>query len=418
MSALNTPNSLDGRYRILHVVLPFAIAYLLSYIMRSVNAVLSGPLTQEFGLSASELGLLSGAYFLTFAAMQIPLGALLDRREPKHVEAGLLVLAVVGCLISALATNFFWLWVGRGLIGIGVSACLMAAYKAYRLCFPAERQSSLASLMLMVGSFGALIATVPVEFALPVIGWRGIFFTAGALFVLSTIVLLWLLPEMPAPTPNNKPFWSDTWSGAKAAFTHREIQRLIPYAVFTHGGFLAIQGLWMGPWFRVVDGQTSHEAAFSLLILGVVVMFSHMGMSVLGTRFKEFGWSLDRIIVIGCAAMLTLSIGGVFNLWGNSVVSWSFMVIATSITAVGYAKATLAFPVSMAGRASTAINFIVFVGAFGMQWGLGLLVDIAVGLGLQTAEGLRIAFMFWCAAQAFALLWFWRLPAQASQSKP
>jgi nitrate/nitrite transporter NarK len=72
----------------------------------------------------------------------------------------------------------------------------------------------------------------------------------------------------------------------------------------------------------------------------------------------------------------------------------------------------------MAGRASTAINFIVFVGAFGMQWGLGLLVDIAVGFGLQTAEGLRIAFMFWCAAQAFALLWFWRLPAQASQSKP
>jgi hypothetical protein len=147
-------------------------------------------------------------------------------------------------------------------------------------------------------------------------------------------------------------------------------------------------------------------------------MFSHMGMSVLGTRFKEFGWSLDRIIVIGCAAMLTLSIGGVFNLWGNSVVSWSFMVIATSITAVGYAKATLAFPVSMAGRASTAINFIVFVGAFGMQWGLGLLVDIAVGVGLQTAEGLRIAFMFWCAAQAFALLWFWRLPAQENQSKP
>jgi len=54
--------------------------------------------------------------------------------------------------------------------------------------------------------------------------------------------LLWLLPEMPAPAPNNNPFWSDTWSGAKAAFTHREIQRLIPYAVFTHGGFLAISG--------------------------------------------------------------------------------------------------------------------------------------------------------------------------------
>jgi predicted MFS family arabinose efflux permease len=399
-------------YRVMQIFLPFAAAYLLSYVMRSVNAVLSEPLTAELGLSASQLGLLSGAYLLTFAAMQIPLGALLDRKGPRNIELILLTLAILGCVISALAVNFFWLWVGRALIGLGVSACLMASYKAYRICFAAERQSSLASLMLMVGSLGALIATVPVELALPLIGWRGIFWLTAGLFVLSTLALLWWLPPLPDPEPNHRPFWRDTWVGVKEVFAHREIQRLIPFATFIHGGFLAVQGLWMGPWFRVVDGKSSSDAAFALLVLGVVVMFSHMAMSYVGTRFKDWGWSLDRVLQVGSLLLLLLTAAAVLDLWNHSVLGWSLMVTATCITGVGYAKASLAFPVSMAGRASTTINFIVFVGAFAMQWGLGLIVDWMTTLQMSEAQGLRIAFLFWVACQGFALAWLVLLPRQ------
>ena len=156
--------SASRHYGVAQVFIPFAAAYLLSYVVRSVNAVLSGPFTDELGLSASELGLLSSAYFLTFAAMQIPLGALLDRKGPKNVEVVLLLFAVVGCLISSFASGFLALWIGRACIGIGVSACLMASYKAYRICFRDDLQPALASLMLMVGSFGALVATLPPKF--------------------------------------------------------------------------------------------------------------------------------------------------------------------------------------------------------------------------------------------------------------
>lgn len=79
------------------VFLPFAAAYFLSYVMRSVNAVLSEPLAEEFALSASQLGLLSSSYFLTFAIMQLPLGALLDRHSPRRVEIVLLMFAIGGC---------------------------------------------------------------------------------------------------------------------------------------------------------------------------------------------------------------------------------------------------------------------------------------------------------------------------------
>ncbi len=402
---MNAASSSNEQYRILHVFMPFAAAYFLSYLMRSVNAVLSGPLTDELSLSAAELGLLSSGYFLTFAAMQIPLGVLLDRRGPKSVEAFLLIFAVLGCLISSFATSFIWLWIGRALIGLGVAACLMASYKAYRACFAPERQTSLASLMLMVGSFGALASTVPIEWALPTIGWRGVFLIAAGLFSLSAIALIALLPPMPEPAPIEKPFWHDTWASAREVFAHPEVRRLIPFAIFTHGGFMAVQGLWIGPWFRIVDGQSSAQAAASLLVLGVVVMFSHLVMSTISLRFKQWGWSLDSVIIVGSLLMLITSTAAVFNWWGNSLLGWSLMFFTTSMSSASYAKVSLTFPVAMAGRAITGINFIVFVGAFCVQWGLGLIADLATFTGQSAIDSLRTAFYVWLITQLLALVW-------------
>lgn len=403
-------------YRVLQVFLPFAAAYLLSYAMRSINAVLSGPLTEELSLTAAELGFLSGGYFLTFALMQIPLGALLDRKGPKAIEVTLLVFAILGCLISGLATNFFWLWIGRAMIGIGVSACLMASYQAYRVCFKPEQQTSLAALMLMVGSFGALVSTVPIEWALPIIGWRGVFLISAFLFLATTIGLWALLPAMPDPAPNASAFWRDTFSGAKQVFFHPEVQRLIPFSIFTHGGFLAIQGLWMGPWLRVIDGQPSNHAATGLLILGIVVMFSHMAMSVVSLRFDRWGWSLDRVLIVGSVAMLFFSGCAVFDLWGNSLFGWSLMFITTAVTSASYAKVSLAFPVHMAGRANTGINFIVFVGAFLVQWGMGIVADAIAQFGTTESESLRGAFIVWLVTQALALLWLIRPALRSGKS--
>ena len=393
---------------LMQVFLPFAGAYFLSYVMRTVNAVLSGPLTDEFSLTASELGLLSSGYFLTFAAMQIPLGALLDRHSPRKVEIVLLMFAVAGCVISAFAQGFVALWIGRAMIGIGVSACLMAAYTTYRLCFRDEQQTSLASLMLMVGSFGALAATLPVELLLPMLGWRGIFILAALLFLLSVAGLLWVLPRLPEPPKATLPYWQDVSAGAKMVFTHPRVKRLIPLCIFTYGGFLAVQGLWIGPWLRTVEGQPAGQAATSLLILGIVVMGSHMVMSWLGSRFPSWNISLDRVLLGGCSVMLLLTLCAVFDVWGNPIVGWSLMFMTTSVTAIIYAQTSLAFPVDMGGRANTSVNFIVFAGAFFMQWGLGVVVDLAMLAGQDNAQGLKTAFICWIVAQVVALFWLFR----------
>ncbi|NJN45375.1 MAG: MFS transporter [Candidatus Competibacteraceae bacterium] len=124
---------------ILRVFLPFACGYFLSYLFRTVNAVISPDLVSDLNLDATDLGLLTSMYFLTFAAFQLPLGMLLDRFGPRRVETVLLLFAAAGALCFALSTRLEGLILGRALIGLGVSACLMASFKAFVMWFPPQR---------------------------------------------------------------------------------------------------------------------------------------------------------------------------------------------------------------------------------------------------------------------------------------
>lgn len=158
----------------------YAAGYFLSYGLRSVNAVIAPELMQELNISAAGLGLLTSAYFLGFGLFQLPLGLLLDRFGPRRVEAALLLVAASGCTLFALGTHLQALALGRALIGLGVSACLMASFKAFSQWFPIDRLPALTATIMVAGGLGALSASVPVEAALPLLGWRGVFFGGGA----------------------------------------------------------------------------------------------------------------------------------------------------------------------------------------------------------------------------------------------
>jgi len=166
----------------------FACAYFLSYALRAVNAVMTPELIARFGLSNAQLGALSSAYFLAFALMQLPLGVCLDRFGSRRTNALLLLVSAVGCLIFATAEDTAALWIGRGLIGVGVCGALMSALKGNRFWYPPEHQGRLAAWMLVVGTGGAMAVTVPVEMALPLLGWRGLFVVAAV-----ALVVVWFV---------------------------------------------------------------------------------------------------------------------------------------------------------------------------------------------------------------------------------
>nr|WP_256445177.1 MFS transporter [Verticiella sp. GG226] len=171
------------------------MTYVLAYGLRSVNATLAPYLTEDLRLSAAGLGGLSAAYFIAFAALQLPLGHWLDRYGARRVEAMLLVIAAVGALLMALGRDITVATAGRLCIGIGVSACLMAPYTYFRRCCTPERQARLSQWMLVAGTTGAVLATLPTGAMAEWLGWRGVFGTIAVLLLGSAVAVYRLVPD-------------------------------------------------------------------------------------------------------------------------------------------------------------------------------------------------------------------------------
>jgi MFS family permease len=157
------------------VFLPFVPGYYLSFLFRTINATIGGPLISEFGFGADDIGLLTSVYLLTLAAAQIPIGVLLDRHGPRQIQSVLLLAAAAGAALFAISDNFLLLLLGRALIGLGISAALVAGLKAIVLWFPNNRAPLLNGAMIMLAGLGAVTATLPAEYLLGSVGWRGLF---------------------------------------------------------------------------------------------------------------------------------------------------------------------------------------------------------------------------------------------------
>ncbi len=175
--------------------LAFAFAYFFSALLRAVTATLAPTFSAELGLGAAQLGLLAGAYFLGFSVTQLPLGSALDRYGPKRVLLVLLGVAVAGCVSFAVARDLPQLLLARFMIGLGVSACLMAPLTSYRHHFPPSLQMRTNSWMLMTGSLGMLASTLPVQWLLPVLGWRGLFIALAALLLAAVALVALVIPR-------------------------------------------------------------------------------------------------------------------------------------------------------------------------------------------------------------------------------
>lgn len=406
-------NHLSGALA-LRVFLCFASAYLLSFAFRSINAVIAPALTADVGLSNADLGLLSSAYFLTFAALQLPLGIWLDKYGPRKTDSALLLFAAAGAAIFASSTSLAGLWVGRALIGVGVSACLMAAYKAYRQWFAPEQQSQLANLMLVAGTSGALLATVPVSAAMPLIGWRGIFWVMSVLILLVAAAIFFLLKKVEtsfaAPAPAVAHAAGATPLGYRHIFGHPYFRRLWLVVLINSGSFSAIQTLWAGPWMTTTLDMDRESAARVLFAINLCQMLAYLFMSWCAPRYISIdgsrGWRITRFAMFSLTGAIVVQamIVALHAPWTWAL--WLVLVLFTTFAPVLQTSVSLSFPSSLAGRANSAYNLLVFSGAFLIQWGIGLLADIFRNNGLSPADALRAAFAVILGAQVLALLSF------------
>jgi MFS family permease len=388
----------------LRVFLPFAAGYFLSYLLRNVNAVIAPELTRELATSAADLGLLTSAYLFAFGAFQLPLGILLDRYGPRRVEAALLLIAASGCALFASGAGLGELATGRALIGLGVSACLMASFKAFSLWFPIERQASLNAAVMAAGGLGALSATTPLTWALPVAGWRGIF-VALAVLAVAAAAGIFSTPDKPAA--GSKETLGEQLHAVGRILINPVFWRFAPQTAMMSGGFMALQGLWTVPWLMNFNGYARDAAAFHLLLASGAMLTGFLALAGTVTRLNRRGISPEHLMIAGTGAGLAIMALIVADV-GATHLLWFAMGLVFSVNNLSYALIAAQFPQHLSGRVNTALNLAAFVGAFGLQWGIGVLVDTLGHAGFDTRTSFRFAFAGLLAMQFTAYVWFLR----------
>lgn len=400
---------LQGR-QALRVVAVFAAAYFLSYALRAINAVIAPALTQDLQLGNADLGLLSSAYFVGFGCMQLPIGVWLDRYGARRTESALLLFAALGAAIFASSSTLLGLWIGRALIGVGVSACLMAALKAYRGWYAPERQSQLASWMLVSGTIGALSSTVPVALLLPLVGWRFVFWVTALALLLAALLVFLRLRDAEQSMARHEAPADDLDTGYAEIYRDPYFRRMATLGAVHQGGFMAIQSLWAGPWMVTVLGLSVTETSHVLFLFNFCLMLSYLGLSWWAPRHVSYGTRpglpVLRVVTIGLGGSVLVQLAMILLPYGWSWWLWILFAVPITVTTLAQTHVSLAFPSALAGRANSAFNLSLFIGAFSVQWGIGLLIDLFVSTGLVEADAMRVAMSCYVAVQAIALILF------------
>ena len=405
----------------LAIFLAFAFVYFFSALVRAVTATLAPVFSAELGLAAGQLGLLAGAYFLGFALMQLPLGSALDRWGAKRVLLACLAVAVLGCVAFAAARNLPDLLLARLFIGVGVSACLMAPLTCFRHLLQPAAQLRANSWMLMTGSLGMLASTLPVQWLLPLLGWRGLFIGVATCLALAMWGVASLVPRdaraatATAPTTNA----GTAAGGYRQVFGHPAFVRVAPLGFFAYGGMIAMQSLWIGPWLTQVGGHRSAQAAQGLFVVNLAMLLAFLCWGLVMPRLARAGWAGERLI----ARTWPLSLGLLLLIvWQAGRASpwlpglWALWCVSTSVVSLAQPALAQQFPPALAGRALSALNLVIFAGVFVLQWGIGLAIDALQAAGWALVPAYQAAFAGFALCCALSFLWLnaWRWHQAAS----
>lgn len=409
---------LTSRRQAIWIFLAFAFAYFFSALIRAVTATLSPTLTQEFELGARDLGLLAGGYFLGFAAMQLPLGRWLDRHGPRTVILGFTAVAVAGCAMFALSTGFTALLLARVLCGVGLAAGLMAPMTGYRRWLTPATQMRANSWMLMTGSMGMVASTLPVQWLLPVYGWRPLFWGLAALLLLAMVMIAWKTPGWQATAA---PSAQASHSGRYAnVLRHPYFLRMTPLGFFNYGSLLAVQTLWAVPWMMRVGDYSATQAATGLFGINLCMLTAFWLWGLLLPRLTRRGVEVERLIAWGVpASLVVLALLVVAGPLLGAHAAWllALFCICSSVLSLAQPAVGLAFSSELAGRALSAYNLVIFGGAFAVQWGIGLLIDALRALDWAVAQAYQGAFGVVLVCNGLSYAWFlWRQAPRHTES--
>jgi hypothetical protein len=188
-------------------------------------------------------------------------------------------------------------------------------------------------------------------------------------------------------------------------YGNRVFWRFAPQGCVIVGGFMAIQGLWAVPWLMEVNGATRGDAAGVLFWMSLAMLAGFLFVATCSTPLARRGITPMLLLRAGMGLALVVELAILVGLAQPGWL-WPLLGVSFSLGNIAYSQLTAVFPVALSGRVNTALNLLVFVGAFGLQWGIGAAVDGFVAGGMGRAEAFRATLGCLLVAQVLAFLWF------------
>jgi MFS family permease len=261
----------------IHAWLGWGIAtffYAYQYVLRVFPSIMMDEIREKFHVNAEQFGDFSGAYYLGYALIHIPVGLLLDRVGPRWV----ITISVMCCtlsLVPLMADCPWWFAVsGRFMLGVGSSAAILGVFKVIRLNFPSQKFATVLGFSVMIGLLGAMYGGLPVQNLVAAYGWEMVLVgLLGAGLLLSGLSAA-LIPR--ADPKQGSPSTSSTEPGSFKAVLKASIKT--PYVLSTAvlaalmvGPLEGFADVWGVSFFIKVYGLSKGTAAFlpSLIFLGM-----------------------------------------------------------------------------------------------------------------------------------------------------
>jgi len=386
------------------VFLPFATGYYLSYLYRTISALISTRLVSDLALQAADLGFLTSVYFLAFAAAQLPVGILLDRYGPRRIQSALLLLAAGGAALFGISEVFASLAVARVLIGLGVAASLTAGVKAVVLWFPKERVALANGGMVMFGALGAVTATAPAEQLLAWIGWRGLFELLAVVTAGCAALIYLVVPEGASAAGAPK---GPTSVSLRTIYMDPRFWRLAPLAATCMGTAWSLQGLWAAPWLTDVEGLDRPAMVRHLFVMALALSVGALALGLTADRLGRHGVGPRVLSSVVTVAFIAVQGALILRVPVLSYLLWGAIAAVGATTVLGFAILAEYFPRELAGRATAALGVFYIGGTFSLQYLTGLIVQLWPGqAGHYPAIAYQTAFALNLALQTAALAWF------------
>lgn len=354
--------------------LAFALLYVLAYFYRVSLAVMAKDLAVEAHLSAAQLGTLSGSFFYAFALTQLPLGPLLDRFGGKQIALVFGLITIVGLVVFTLATSYPALLAGRILLGIGSASVLMSALRCFTHWFDLQEFGRISGFIIAIGNLGNIAGTAPLAWAMGSFGWRPTFWIIAIVQVACLLLLITLVQEAPTGIEFRN-HGKASFAGIATIVTKADYWLMAIIAFFWYANYMAVQGLWGGPYLMDVVGLTREAAGAFLLAISLGFL---AGCLIIG-RLAELIGSHRRTLLYGQCGMLA---GMILFLGPAATIPRPLLLAALFFFGLTVASGVAIYPMirqrfahEITGTALTAVNFFILLGAAVMQHAMGWLID-------------------------------------------